>query len=389
MWYYNIGIVLSVFLAFLVLSKKDKKKSDWILSAWLLVSGFHIFLFYIFITDRYALQSFLCGFESPIPLMHGPFLYLYVKSASNFKVKNRHIFWHFIPATIDILDTIQFIFMPEEAKLVAYSSGKKGYTLDASVHSIAVQISGILYVAMSAYLLAIYRRVIKNTLSNVEKIQWNWLAFLVGSLLCIWLAAIYGNDNIVFTLAVVHTVIIAFLGINYVGIHESPAVMKTLEIQLEQNLDKLSVSNLIETSENDETEAKKYEKSSLSKSESEQIHASLQILMEEKKLYINPDLSLTMLANELDTTPNNLSQVINSIEKCNFYDYINRMRIDEFTKNVLLIRQNQHTILTLAYACGYNSKTSFNRNFKNIMQMSPTEYIDSMHLDHLALKGPK
>lgn len=70
------------------------------------------------------------------------------------------------------------------------------------------------------------------------------------------------------------------------------------------------------------------------------------------------------LARQLDIHPNYISQVINSVEQKNFYDFINEHRVEEF-KQLVSLPENQHfTLLALAFECGFNSKTSFNRNFK-------------------------
>ncbi len=53
--------------------------------------------------------------------------------------------------------------------------------------------------------------------------------------------------------------------------------------------------------------------------------------METEKLYKNPDLTLAELSQKLNIHPNVLSQVINSAEGKNFYDYINLQRVEEFT----------------------------------------------------------
>jgi hypothetical protein len=42
-----IGIIISFFLSFLLLSKKDKILADKILMTWLFIMGFHLLLFYI------------------------------------------------------------------------------------------------------------------------------------------------------------------------------------------------------------------------------------------------------------------------------------------------------------------------------------------------------
>ena len=105
--------------------------------------------------------------------------------------------------------------------------------------------------------------------------------------------------------------------------------------------------------------------------------------MKEKNLYQNPGLSLSDLSQELGVHHNIVSQVINSKEQKNFYDFINAWRINEFITIARNESSKRYTLLALAYECGFNSKTSFNRNFKKVTGLSPSSYLQQqkIHLD--------
>src|SRR5690606_12302315 len=79
----------------------------------------------------------------------------------------------------------------------------------------------------------------------------------------------------------------------------------------------------------DETppESIKYGNSSITKEQIRQIHANLQELVHREKPHCTPGLTLPDLARQLNVHPNTLSQVINSIEQKNFFDYINTLRV--------------------------------------------------------------
>ena len=87
----------------------------------------------------------------------------------------------------------------------------------------------------------------------------------------------------------------------------------------------------------------------------------------------------TDLARRLNTHPNYLSQVINEKEGKNLYDYVNTLRIEEFIKLVSQPHNQNLTLLSLAYECGFNSKSSFNRYFKKTTGQSPSEYLKQLH----------
>ena len=86
--------------------------------------------------------------------------------------------------------------------------------------------------------------------------------------------------------------------------------------------------------------------------------------MEENKPYLNPDLSLDDLSSQLLILPRYLSQVIHQSTNQNFFEFINRHRIDEFKKQIINAADPKSTILEMLYNVGFNSKSSFNQAFK-------------------------
>jgi len=112
----------------------------------------------------------------------------------------------------------------------------------------------------------------------------------------------------------------------------------------------------------------------------DKIHRDLKLLIKTEKAFKKEELSLAQLAQQLGVHPNNLSQVINTYENKSFYDYINTLRIEEFKALVLLPQNNRYTLLSLAFECGFNSKTSFNRNFKKITGQSPSAYLKEVNV---------
>lgn len=125
----------------------------------------------------------------------------------------------------------------------------------------------------------------------------------------------------------------------------------------------------------------KYKKSSLSREDAENIHERLKKIMQEEQFYKNSELTLGDLAEKLSVHPNILSQVINSCEHKSFYDYINDLRIEAFKNLIVQPDSKKYTLLSLAFECGFNSKTAFNRNFKKVTGLSPTEYLEQSKIE--------
>lgn len=96
--------------------------------------------------------------------------------------------------------------------------------------------------------------------------------------------------------------------------------------------------------------------------------------IEEESIYLEPDLTLPKLTEHLGIqSPVYLSQVINHYYQQHFNDFINQYRI-EFAKAELDNEDPAQTILDIAYASGFNSKSAFYRAFKKHTGMNPLEY---------------
>jgi YesN/AraC family two-component response regulator len=95
--------------------------------------------------------------------------------------------------------------------------------------------------------------------------------------------------------------------------------------------------------------------------------------MATKKTFLNPGLETNQLAEEIDLSPRILSQIINEYFNQSFYDYINKLRIEEAIK-LLDDLVNKMNILEIFYSVGFNSKPSFNTAFKKVTGLIPTEF---------------
>ncbi len=103
----------------------------------------------------------------------------------------------------------------------------------------------------------------------------------------------------------------------------------------------------------------------------------LSLLMEDKKLYENPELSIWEVAQALETHSKQISQVINQGFGINFNDYVNKYRVEAVIQKMEAGEHNLQTLLGIAYDCGFNSKSTYNRSFKRHTGLSPNEYLQN------------
>jgi AraC-like DNA-binding protein len=356
--HYLAGVGLAFFLALLMISKKNKSHADYLLAGWLLLISIHLALFYFFKTEQFPE---LLGVGFFFPLVHGPLLYLYTRALTNRSPSRIVSLLHFAPAVFVFVYTIPFLLSTVEEKVYVYEHEGKGYEAFNLINNIAILLSGIIYIVLSAFVLRNHRKHIVHQFSSTEKINLQWLQYLIYWIATIWIFVFFNYDAGVFGTTVLFILFIGIFGIRQAGIFHHAS----------QGGDSTPVTEA-------EDEKPKYVKSGLSGSQAEVIHQQLRKLMASDKLYRESDLSLSELAHRLNTQPNHLSQVINEREGKNFYDYINSLRIEEFVRLTKTPGSRKYTLQGLAQECGFSSKSSFNRHFKKMKGMSPSEFMETL-----------
>lgn len=123
-----------------------------------------------------------------------------------------------------------------------------------------------------------------------------------------------------------------------------------------------------------ETTKKKYEKSTL---RTDAVEASLRKLtqhLETRKPYLSSELTLPELAKQLSLSTHHLSQLINEQWQVNFFDLINRYRVEEAKLKLQDPAFAHLKIEEIAFQTGFNSKSAFNAAFKKITQATPSQF---------------
>lgn len=115
-----------------------------------------------------------------------------------------------------------------------------------------------------------------------------------------------------------------------------------------------------------------YAKSTLKGVNSNAKLQQLEVLMTVDKQYQNEDLSLSSLADALELTTHQLSELINTTFDFGFPRYIREKRVQEAKR--LLIEEPNSSILAISMETGFKSQSSFYTAFKEIMKVSPGQF---------------
>ncbi|WP_291145481.1 helix-turn-helix domain-containing protein [Flavobacterium sp. UBA7680] len=112
----------------------------------------------------------------------------------------------------------------------------------------------------------------------------------------------------------------------------------------------------------------------LNHEELEEHKSRLLQLMDAEKPYLDFELNLVKLAASMNISTHILSYVINNGFGENFYQFINRYRIEEAKKLMANSEMDRLSLLGIGFSVGFNSKTVFNTTFKKVTGQTPSEY---------------
>ncbi len=99
--------------------------------------------------------------------------------------------------------------------------------------------------------------------------------------------------------------------------------------------------------------------------------SSLQKILDYCTLHYTENITLDSVANALHFNKHHISHLINKKLSISFNTYINTLRIN---KAIQLMNEKKHTLSYISLEAGFGSIRSFNRVFKQIMNITPNTY---------------
>ena len=100
----------------------------------------------------------------------------------------------------------------------------------------------------------------------------------------------------------------------------------------------------------------------------------LQKAMENDKIYLDPNLNLSLMARHTGIAPKTISWVLNQRLQKSFNEFVNQYRVEAIKTKLQQETANNLTIAGVAMECGFNSQATFQRTFKDLTGMSPSEF---------------
>lgn len=380
-----ISAFLALFLAALVFFLKRKTFSDYLLASWLAFIAIHM------VTEYLQFYNYEHGYPWPwlislnfsFPAFHPVFIFLYILSYVRPERKHFNLLFHAVPVIVINLILLKTFYMKPAIEKIAsfnFAIDGSGYSNQGLELSFYLVISVILaYLIASFWLLRKHTINVRNHFSTLQGVDLRWLKVVLYSTGIILIVAIIlewiSNNSDLISPMFSSTIIFIFilLAICYIGIHGIRQSEIFIDSPAWSEEERYTPPNIKEDSfrgtgveSHDGGDEEKYER--------------LIRFMENDKPYLDYELNLPGLARKLGLRSHYLSQLINQKSRKNFFDFVNTYRVNEFKKRARQPNRRLYTIMSLAYDCGFNSKTTFNRVFKNHTGYTPSEFFNNHNI---------
>ena len=230
-----------------------------------------------------------------------------------------------------------------------------------------------------------YRKQLKNVFSNHDDkaLNWmNWLLFIAISTWLFSLATVFSSnlfDNFIFNIRTESLLSLLLVwSLAHFGLQQKPGFtgyIESVDITApnKETQNKVAPNNKTQNNEDNVeiSSPMKYQRSALDAVQSNRIADKINNIMSNEQLYLDSNLSLQKLANHLAISPNYISQTLNETLCTNFFDFINKWRIEAAKPKILA---NQDSVLHVALEVGFNARSSFYKAFKQETGKTPSEF---------------
>ncbi|MEM7549259.1 MAG: helix-turn-helix transcriptional regulator [Bacteroidota bacterium] len=370
-----IGFSQSIFAALVLGTRQKVSIADRVLVACLLTIAFR---FLITILGEDNLGVLKADFSvAIIPMTFGPFMYLYTTYLINGDSKfNSKDLLHFLPPVAFIILYLGFFSQFISFDETSYFE-KDRFLAIRIIFGLTFFSSVLVYTIFTFVRLGEYRKKLKPKMSyNNGGIQLIWLNFvaLLFSLLFLTYLIVGLINALTFSetldLGLVSRVGLTVLAYatSYFGLRQ-PSILGSL------------YERAIKYGETVDNDGQSNQKSKISNIRIEEITRKLESCMEEKKPFLRPELTLADLAELMEVNKSELTYVLNNHIGKNFFSYVNDYRLKAVLEKLKDPACDHLTIISIAFDCGFNSKSTFNGLFKQHTGLTPTAYKQKVVLE--------
>lgn len=308
-----------------------------------------------------------------LPALYGPLFYLYARALTGQISSGKRESIHVLPFVLFTLWDSPRLFRAPELKLEAYlhGAGDARYVFAA----LLIDLLGVVYFVAALWSVHTYRRALVAQFSNLDRKTLRWLSGLLSVLLVLWLGSMSGYVMEHSLLVYVHmSLAIVMYVIAYLNAVQPQLFVRISARTTPPSAAAPDVEPRVEPAES----PLKYQKTRLRDEQTQAIAARISQLFEDERPYLNPEFTLTALAERLEIPAHHVSQVLNDHFAKSFYDMVNAHRVKELKRRLSDPQHSAEKILSIGLDCGFSSKSTLNANFKKHTGLTPREYRDQL-----------
>ena len=300
-------------------------------------------------------NSFVFG---PLPMLVGPLLYFYIRSFKE-TISFKKAWPHFVLFVAFFVVIYWWTLYLEEKYPDSVDIPEEAVRSTFSIVLFSVRYGQLIaYYFLARHALKTYQQSIQDEFSNTSKMNMNWIQWLCNGYIFLVLFSIVSfglmikfpeNFYLLYVINIAICTPYIYLS-TYKGITQPTLWQKPAEVPVART--------------------------TINEKKVEDIIARITQLMNNEKLYQEPELTLQDLSSKLEFPAHQVSQAINEGMKKNFYDLVNGYRVEEAKRLLQNVKSRNYTILSVGFEAGFNSKTTFNTVFKKFTGLTPTNFRD-------------
>lgn len=352
----TIGGIQGILLSLVFFIKKSSQSARWL--------GWYLLVFSLGLFETYfeqfsgskpgAVISGLLGFSN---FLYGPLLYLFIRELALVTGKKRNIF-HFLPFIIGFVVNLLYIFIYDPF------AGRDNSLLEFVVYELLV-LQILIYNFKAIKLLSRHRPVILQTYSSIEDRDLSWLRYFLITITGIYIVSV----------SITHLLVFGYEQAEQWYVSVQLSITVGIYLMSYKMLFQPGLFSMSRVDDAPKTEVVvKYAKSSIDAEQLKLYTDELRTYLETKKPYLDPELNIHLLAEQMGVTKNNLTQVINEGTGKSFYELINYYRVEEVKQLIIQGELDLLTITGIGMKAGFKSKSAFHANFKKQTGCTPSEW---------------
>jgi AraC-like DNA-binding protein len=356
-----VGILLNIFVLVGLIRIKNRKLPQQILIAFWLLVLVNILHSYSALHNLRWFNRTTFIFEDGSRFILAPLIFIYFKSLffkeTNFIKKNSiHFIAFFIYFLIYTIPRFVNIFTePDTFTHLYFIYRNINITLVKDIFFIS-------YCMLTLHLFYRVKKTMKHHYSNIKEKDFSWLQIFLLSItavifvdLILTLSEIFFNYNVFWDdFITLIFLIIAMVFLGYNGLKQSTIFLPYFILEKQK-----SNSNYVISKPDESSDALKLK---------------IKGIIEDDKMYLNPDLNLRALSEKVNLSERQLSSFLNNEMQVSFYDLINSYRISEAKKRLLSKDYDKFTMEGIGESCGFKSRSTFFKIFKQETGISPSVY---------------